>query len=129
MTVTGAAAAIVVVGGASAATAAPGDLIPLTCDNGQHYTVQVNGNGEFTPGRIVGSTGVLVPSVIGPLHFHGVGPNGQVVFDETEPAAVKGNGGTGRQPTVTCTFSVTMVEEGTTVTFSGIVTGFITGRR
>ena len=36
-----------------------GELIPLTCD-GQSLEVVVNGNGDFTPGHVVGDTAVFV---------------------------------------------------------------------
>ena len=37
-----------------------GDIIPLTCDDGQTVEVAVNGNGDFTPGHLVGGTAVYV---------------------------------------------------------------------
>jgi hypothetical protein len=33
---------------------------PATCDDGQTVQVVVNGNGDFTPGHVVGSTAVFV---------------------------------------------------------------------
>src|SRR6266498_3610028 len=36
-------------------------VIPASCDNGQSYEVVVNGNGEFTPGHVVGSTSMFIP--------------------------------------------------------------------
>jgi hypothetical protein len=36
-------------------------LIPASCDNGQSYQVVVNGNGEFTPAHVIGTTSVFVP--------------------------------------------------------------------
>jgi hypothetical protein len=36
-----------------------GELIPLSCD-GQSLEVVVNGNGDFTPGHVVGDTAVFV---------------------------------------------------------------------
>jgi hypothetical protein len=37
-----------------------GEIIPLTCDDGQTVEVAVNGNGDFTPGHLVGGTAVYV---------------------------------------------------------------------
>src|SRR5215211_1630640 len=34
---------------------------PATCDDGQTVQVVVNGEGEFTPAHVVGSTAVFVP--------------------------------------------------------------------
>ena len=34
---------------------------PATCDNGQTVQVVVNGNGEFSPAHVVGSTAVFIP--------------------------------------------------------------------
>jgi hypothetical protein len=46
---------------APGATADPnrGELVPLTCD-GLSLEVVVNGNGDFTPGHVIGDTGVFV---------------------------------------------------------------------
>ena len=44
---------------AAAADPRNGELIPLSCD-GQSLEVLVNGNGDFTPGHVVGDTGVFV---------------------------------------------------------------------
>lgn len=133
--------AALVVGGATAATAAPPEreTIPLVCDNGMSYDVEVNGNGSFTPGRIVGSTGVLIPTAFGDFAFRAVLPDGTVVEDSDPSVEAKGGGNVARspRPTVTCTFSATetLTEDeegfpaGTVVTFSGSVTGFLTGGR
>jgi hypothetical protein len=139
ITLAGATAALVV-GGAATATAAPPEqeAIPLVCDDGNTYEVVVNGNGAFTPGRLVGSTGVLVPTAFGETTFRAELPDGEVI-EETEPASAKGGGNVSAhnpRETVTCTFELTdtLEEEedglpaGTVVTISGEVTGFLTGR-
>jgi hypothetical protein len=131
--------AALVVGGAATAAAAPPEqeVIPLLCDDGNTYDVVVSGNGQFTPGRLVGSNGVLVPTAFGETTFRAVTPSGEVV-EETEPASAKGGGNVTERnprPTVTCTFELTetLTEEveglpaGTVVTISGEVTGFLTG--
>jgi hypothetical protein len=138
MTLTCATAALVV-GGAATASAAPPERepIPLVCDNGETYEVVVNGNGAFTPGNIVDSTGVFVPTAFGAVTFHAETPTGEVT-EFTEPPTAKGAGevGPGNRPSVTCTVEVhqTLAEEedglpaGTEITISGEVTGFLTGR-
>ena len=101
----------------------------------------VNGNGSFTPGRIVGSTGVIVPIAFGEFWFHAVLPGGEVVEDTLEEGESKGGGNVAKRspgPTVTCTFEQTFtlpeddpefeLPAGTEVTFGGSVTGFLTGR-
>jgi hypothetical protein len=129
--------------GAIPATAAPPEreVIPLVCDNGESYDVVVNGNGSFTPGRIVGDTRVLVPIAFGDFAFRAVLPDGEVIEDSLDEGESKGGGNVAMRnprPTVTCTFSETFTlpeddEEfglpaGTEVTFSGSVTGYLTGR-
>ena len=120
---------------ASAAT----EVIPLTCDNGQTYNVAVNSNGDFTPARIIGSTGVLVPVSFGEFTFTATAPDGTVLFSETEPGSAKGAGNVAAHnpaPTFTCTFSESFVNNGeipdlpigTVLTFSGSATVFITPR-
>ena len=48
---------------------------PATCDNGQTVQVVVNGNGEFSPAHVVGSTAVFVPQLF------------DITFEFTPPAA------------------------------------------
>jgi hypothetical protein len=126
-------------GAAPAVAQSNAEIIPLTCDNGQTYDVAVNGNGEFTPGRIVDSTGVLIPVSFGESTFTATLPDGTVLSD-TEPGSAKGGGNVGAHnpaSTVNCTFSETFVNNGeiadlpvgTVLTFSGSVTVFITPRR
>jgi uncharacterized membrane protein len=137
-----AATALVIAGGASPAAAAPAqqETIPLVCDNGQAYDVAVAGNGDFTPGRVVGSQQVLVPTSFGDFHIRAVLPDGTVVEDSF-PGSTKGGGNVearNPQPTVMCTFEQTEVlaeddpesgfPAGTEITFSGEVTAFLTGR-
>ena len=70
---------------ASAAT----EVIPLTCDNGQTYNVAVNGNGDFTPARIIGSTGVLIPVSFGVFTLTATAPDGPLTLDESLPHAAR----------------------------------------
>jgi hypothetical protein len=133
-------ATALVAGGAPLAAAAPPEreIIPLVCDDGQTFSVEVNGNGEFTPGRVVGTNQVLVPVSFGEFTFRAVLPDGTMIED-SEPGSAKGGGNVqahNPRPTVTCTFEITEVLEeeqdglptGTGVTFGGEVTGFLTGR-
>jgi hypothetical protein len=143
MTLVGATAALVV-GGAATASAAPGQTVRLDCGAAGTFPVVINGNGEFTPGRRVDSTQVLIPTAFGETQFQAVLPDGGVVGPFSELGSSKGGGHTGGNnphSVVTCTFSVrqTLAEDevdpggmvlpaGTVVTFSGSVTGFLTGR-
>lgn len=136
-------AGALVLSGASAAVAAPpeGEVISLECDNGQSYDVVVNGRGEFTPGHIVGSNQVIVPISFGDFVFRAEDPQGNLIVEGSEPDSSKGGGNVeARNPreTITCTFGETFTLEeadpefglpaGTVVTFSGSVTGYLTGR-
>ncbi len=106
-----------------------GEVIPLTCDNGQQYTIVVNGNGAFTPGHVVDSTSVFVPLSFGPFTGTLTDANGKVVETFTEPGESKGQSGKRARNTVTCSFTFTGTENGLTFTGSGTVTGFITPRK
>lgn len=132
--------AAIVVGGAATAAAAPPEqeVVPLVCDDGNTYEAVVSGNGQFTPARLLGSTGVAIPTGFSDLTFRAVLPGGAVI-EETDPGSAKGGGNvSARNPrvSITCTFEVTetlAVEEdglpaGTVITISGTVTGFLTGR-
>jgi len=53
--------AVAAIAFAPAASADPKTTtIPLTCDNGQTVEAAFNGNGDFTPGHVVGSTATYV---------------------------------------------------------------------
>lgn len=137
--VSAALAAALVTGGAQAASAQPPEqeIFTLDCD-GETIDVAVSGQGAFTPGRVIGTTQVLLPITID-VSFTAVLPDGEVIeesfFDE------KGGGNVAARnprPTVTCTFEESFVLEeddpelhlpaGTEVTFGGTVTAFRTGR-
>jgi hypothetical protein len=128
----------------AAAHAAPkgGETFELACDNGETYSIVTNRGTDFTPGFLVDATAkLIVPTSFGDFHFTAVAPDGEVLVDETEPGPSKGNGkgnGGGNHTSVTCTFgeSEVLTEDdpesgfpaGTTLTFSGEVTGFLVGR-
>ncbi|MGY1617216.1 hypothetical protein ACI797_10775 [Geodermatophilus sp. SYSU D00691] len=130
-----------VVGLASAASADPkGDVFSLTC-GGATYEIVVAGNGQWTPAHVIGSTEIFVPVTIGDFTFEAELPTGEVIEASLPGFEAKGNGNAaGPQEDQTCTFtaSETLAEAvvdpdfgelpaGTTVTFSGVVTGFFTG--
>lgn len=129
-------------GGRQAAAAPPEpEIFHLVCDDGHTYDVVVNGNGAFTPGRVVGSTRVLVPTSFGEFSFAAVLPDGTVETETFPGEDPKGGGNVADRnprPAVTCTFELTMLLEeedpesgfpdGTLLTFGGEVTGFVTGR-
>jgi len=138
ITVTCAAAALVVAGAATASAAPPGqEVIPLDCGTAGTFDIVTNGNGEFTPGRLVDSTQVIVPTAFGEITFTAVPPGGEPVVMTTDPTE-KGGGNVGprNRPSVTCTFDATQTlaeaqdgfPAGTVITISGEVTGFLTGR-
>lgn len=55
------AAAVAMMAGAPAASADPKTTtIPLSCENGQTLEAAFNGNGNFTPGHVVGTTETFV---------------------------------------------------------------------
>jgi hypothetical protein len=95
-------------------------VIPATCDNGQSYEVVVNGNGEFSPGHILGSTSVFVPEAFN-ITFEFT-PTGGPTESETDTAAKNNVHG----DVVTCSIDFTQeFPEGTFHLF-GTATGFIT---
>lgn len=103
-------ASTLVVGAAGAAPNS--EVVPLECDNGQSYVVEVNGNGEFTPGRVVGGTAVLVPVAFGDFTGTVRDESGNVVETFTEEGATKGRSAKGVKNPVTCTFEFTEVSDG-----------------
>lgn len=136
-------AGVLIAAGAPLAAAAPPEqeVIPLVCDNGEAYDVVVTGNGEFTPGRITSSTGVVIPIAFGDFFFRAVDPEtGELLVEGSFPGGEgKGKGNVQQRnprPTTTCSFEQTEVLEeedpdfelpaGTEVTFGGEVTVFVT---
>jgi hypothetical protein len=116
-----------------ATAASDKQTIPLVCDNGHSYSVEVNGNGDFTPARDLASTAVFVPDAFGPFTGEIRDAQGQLVDSFTDPATVKGSG---KQKTnITCTYTFSQVSDGSDPSFpagytfsgSGTVTGKITG--
>jgi hypothetical protein len=94
---------------------------PATCDNGQTVQIVVNGNGEFTPGHVVGSTAVFVPQAFDTT-FEFTPPGGptQTMTDTSSKHNVHGN-------LVTCSLDATQTFPGVgTVHVFGTATGFFT---
>lgn len=106
------------VAGNAAAAPPQAEEFDLECDNGEAYTVWANGNGDFTPGHIIGSPGVLVP-----LSFEFTFTPAGGGDPEMESLA-KGNGNamSGKE-LVTCTFGFS----GPDGDLSATVVGFIPG--
>ena len=110
----------------SVASAAPtnapkGELVAVACDNGESYSVAVNGNGLCSPGHILDNDGrVLIPVS---FTFVGTDEAGNEVFNDTfsKPGQLQGVSG----DLITCTFTDT--DEG--ITINGTVILFVTPRR
>jgi hypothetical protein len=93
---------------------------PATC-GGQTVQLVVNGNGEFTPAHVVGSTAVFIPEAFN-VTFEFTLP-GQPTQSETDTSSKPNVHG----DLVTCSFDVTQTfPEGGTVHLFGMVTGFFT---
>jgi hypothetical protein len=93
---------------------------PATCDNGQAVQVVVNGQGDFTPAHVVGSTAVFVPQALD-ITFE-VTPTGGTTQTETNASSkphVHGD-------LVTCGFDVTQSLPFGTLRLVGTATGFLT---
>jgi hypothetical protein len=93
---------------------------PATCDNGQTVQVVVNGNGEFTPAHVVGTTAVFVPQAL-EITFEFTPPGGptETETDTASKANVHGD-------LVTCSFDVTQSFPFGTLHLFGTATGFFT---
>jgi hypothetical protein len=93
---------------------------PATCDNGQTVQVVVNGNGEFTPAHVVGSTAVFIPQAFDTtFEFTPTGGTTETETDTSSKPHVHGN-------LVTCSFDVTQSFPFGTLHLFGTATGFFT---
>ena len=97
--------------------------ISATC-SGQPITVVVNGNGEFTPAHVIGSTSVFIPTAFD-ITFTFT-PTGGSPMSETDTSAKAAP----IKNTVTCTIPLQTLFSGPegTATIEGTVTGFLTPR-
>jgi hypothetical protein len=115
--------------GAQPAQAKPGEVITLAC-GGTTYQAAVNGNGQWSPARDLGSTKVFVPHAFGPFTGTIRDASGTVIDTSTDPAVVQGSGK--QKNDVSCTYSFTFVSDGSDPdfpagwTFSGV--GTVTGQ-
>jgi hypothetical protein len=93
---------------------------PATC-GGQTVQLVVNGNGEFTPAHLVGSTAVFIPEAFNvTFEFTLPGEPTQSETDTSSKPNVHGD-------LVTCSFDVTQTfPEGGTIHLFGTATGFFT---
>ena len=93
---------------------------PATC-GGQTVQLVVNGNGEFTPAHVVGSTALFIPEAFNvTFEFTLPGEPTQSETDTSSKSNVHGD-------LVTCSFDVTQTfPEGGTIHLFGTATGFFT---
>ena len=79
---------------AGSAAAAPKELfqVDLTCSDGKAYSVEGNGNGEFTPVRDRNGDAVFIPVGFGTFTGTITAPGGGESFTFTEEAYSKGSG-------------------------------------
>ena len=114
---------VAVLGFAPSAAADPkAEVVPVNC-GGQVLLVAVNGNGDFTPGHLVGSTSVAVVQAIDAT-FTFTPPGGQTFTEHVDRS--KGNL---KGDTMTCTFSLSETTPEGTFTGTGTVLVFLTPHR
>ena len=93
---------------------------PVTCDDGQTMQVVLNGNGEFTPAHVVGSTATFVPQAFDiTFEFTPTGGTTETVRNTNSKRNVHGD-------LVTCSFDVTQSFPFGTLHLFGTATGFFT---
>jgi hypothetical protein len=93
---------------------------PAACDDGQTVQVVVNGNGEFTPAHVVGSTAVFIPQAFDvTFQFTPTGGTTQTETDTSSKPNVHGD-------LVTCSFDVSQTTPGGVFHLFGTATGFFT---
>ncbi len=103
-------------------------VIPVTCGTAT-YMIVINGQGQFTPGHIIGTTGNLIPQAF-VFNITISDAQGNVIDSDTETVAKGGQRRGLQDDLTTCTFrqSFSDPETGMTFTVVGTVTGFITPR-
>ena len=118
-----AAVAIAPTAGADPVNAKNSQQIEATCPGAAPYTVVVNGNGEFTPAHVIGSTSVFIPTAFDTtLTFTPPGGSTMTNHDTSAKAAPIKN-------TITCTIPFqSFPSPFGTFTIEGTVTGFLTPR-
>ena len=119
--------AIALAMGVIANASAAKEEIDLDCGADGAITVLVNGNGRFSPGRIVDG-GVVIPVAFSNQHNTFTDNEGNV-FTEDPPDVTKGNGNPGKnKDLITCDFAGAFEDENGSGTFSGTVTAVVVGR-
>ena len=120
--VTAAVAVLAQTASADPTNAKNSQVITANC-GAQQRQVSVNGNGEFTPAHVIGSTAVFVPTAFN-LTFSFT-PTGGTTQSETDTSAKQNQA----KATVTCNIPANLNSftspEGT-FTIAGTVTGFFT---
>jgi len=117
-----AAVAIAPTAGADPTNAKNATQLQAVCGT-ETFNVVVNGNGEFTPAHIVGSTSVFVPTSFN-ITFTFT-PTGGSTMTETDTSAKAAP----LQNTITCTIPLQSFPSPVgTFTIEGTVTGFLTPR-
>jgi hypothetical protein len=118
-----AAAVIVPAAAADPINAKSSTQISASC-SGQPVMVVVNGNGEFTPAHVIGSTSVFIPTAFDlTFTFTPTGGSPESMPDTSAKAGPFTN-------TVTCTIPLQTLFSGPqgSATIEGTVTGFFTPR-
>lgn len=115
----------------SAAQAAPkkGLMLDLVCDNGETYAItSPPADADWTPGILTNGRGTFRPVKFGELTGTFTPADGSAPASFTDDPIVK----PGRIPPnadlLNCSFKGTIEESDGTVTLSGTVIGFLTGR-
>lgn len=114
------------IGTATSAVAKQKETLDLKCNDGRTYLVELQGNGDWTPAHVVGSTKVFVPVAFGAFTATFTDPEGNVgTF--TDPPTAKGSGK--HRVDLTCTFTFSGSDDGFTFSGTGSVDVKVTGRR
>lgn len=101
--------------------------LQVTCDNGHTYSAVGNGNGSFTPAHDLDSNAVLIPVGFGEITFTVTDANGNILDQETQAPASKGNSENNPHATLNCSFvGGATAPDGTMFTIAGTVTGMVT---
>jgi hypothetical protein len=118
-----AAVAIAPTAGADPVNAKGSLQIDAICPGMAPFTVVVNGNGEFTPAHVLGSTSVFIPTAFDTMMtFTPTGGTTETNHDTSAKAAPITN-------TITCTIPFqSFTAPFGTFTIEGNVTGFLTPR-
>ena len=107
---------------------AAAEEIELDCGADGTLTVLVNGNGQFSPGRLVDG-GVVIPVAFENQHGTFTDNEGNV-FEEFPPDVTKGNGNAGKgKDLIVCDFAVTFEDENGSGSFGGTVTAYVVGAK